>query len=60
MCALFKGASGAKKCWNVATAPATAICLDRICSHNSKATSDKECDAFMDKCITKGTGCVAA
>ena len=46
-----------KKCWSTSTTTKGA-CIDRICSHNTTATTDVDCDTFLTGCVTKGTGCI--
>ncbi|CAD8072604.1 unnamed protein product [Paramecium sonneborni] len=58
-CSLFKGQNGSKACWNVITATPLTNCIDRVCSHNSTAKSDNECQKFLKGCVSKGIGCVS-
>lgn len=45
-------------CSGDATNTETSKCKDRKCSDNTTATTDDECKAYMNTCVTKGTGCV--
>ncbi|CAK67723.1 unnamed protein product (macronuclear) [Paramecium tetraurelia] len=36
----------------------TSSCKERKCSDNIIASSDNDCKAYLDGCVTKGTGCV--
>lgn len=48
-CSTFKGNSGSKPCWNVATATLTTPCLQKACINNTMATSDSECESFFPR-----------
>ncbi|CAD8160881.1 unnamed protein product [Paramecium octaurelia] len=58
-CSQFKGENGTRYCWNSDTATHLVVCVNRICTHNSSSTTDQECDAFLQGCVTKGQGCVS-
>ena len=45
------------KCWSLSTTTSDA-CIDRLCEHNTTATSDASCDEFLKGCLTKVTGCI--
>lgn len=33
-------------------------CVVKLCTHNTTATTDSECEGFLSGCVTKGQGCV--
>lgn len=45
-----------KNCWWVSG----SNCVDKLCTHNSTASSDTECRAFLVGCVTTGTGCISS
>ena len=51
-CKLFKGAS--KSCWW----ESGSNCVDKICTHNTTATTDSDCKDFLSGCLTNGQGCL--
>ncbi|CAD8156844.1 unnamed protein product [Paramecium pentaurelia] len=48
------------KCTNTNSATDTTACTDPVCTDNTDATTDDACKSFHAKCLTKGTGCIAA
>ncbi|CAD8081428.1 unnamed protein product [Paramecium sonneborni] len=37
----------------------TSICKERICSDNTVAVSNQECQDYLKGCLTKGVGCIS-
>ncbi|CAD8071729.1 unnamed protein product [Paramecium sonneborni] len=56
-CKLLTG--NGKPCWSLSLTTKGA-CIDKTCTHNTTATTDADCAAFMKGCVTKRPGCVDA
>jgi len=56
-CSTFKANNGVDSCWNISTT-VPGSCIVKNCSHSGALTSDTDCKAFLEGCLTNGSGCV--
>jgi hypothetical protein len=45
------------KCWGTSDTVMDA-CRNRVCTDNTSATTDDECEIFLSGCLTNGVGCI--
>jgi hypothetical protein len=56
VCKLYTGND--IKCWGTSDS-VTGPCRDRVCTDNTSATSNDECETFLTGCLTTGAGCIS-
>ncbi|KAM3145775.1 hypothetical protein pb186bvf_002070 [Paramecium bursaria] len=54
-CQIIKTQSGTL-CWGIQN---SANCIQRLCTHNTTAISDQQCQSFLPSCITVRPGCIS-